>query len=339
MSPSVPSVTRPVSPDDRLLEEAASRLATGALVPVSWSVETRIDRPRSSIFPLRATAEGRDLGIAFYKVMLPSTKGDPDRHRLRIDRARTGLGRAMQLEDRLALLLEGEAIAFSRALAVDPETLTSVTIGVQGEPLGSLAGHVLTRSRRRRAARWMELTGRAARAIEACTVGDVDDREGERSDLMSRRIDRLEGMFPPERVGLLRRRVEELHGAVMGSDRPLTYAHGDFSPTNLLVSDEGIGLIDFEWVPRLRVFDLANLVFRLEFETPLPERMVRPLVEAALRGYGESNVMNTPHWTLHRISNLLKVVRYGPRPFYQLQSGRTRRAFAELEALAGSASQ
>ena len=285
---------------------------------------------------MRATADGRVLGTAFYKVMLPSTSGDPDRHLIRVDRARTSLTRAIALEDRLAAKLEGEPIVFSRALAVDPESLTSVTVGVPGEPLGGLVRHLLTPARVRRAAGWLELTGRAARVIEACTVEEVDDREDERSDLMDRRLDRLEGVLSPETMDRLRRLLGDLYKEALAAEQPLTYAHGDFSPTNLLV-DEGIGLIDFEWVPRLRVFDLSNLVFRLEYETALPTRVVSPLVEAALHGYGDSEVVASPQWRFHRISNLLKVVRDGPRPWYDRRSGRVRRGLGELEWFVGRA--
>lgn len=341
VSPAASPGTRPVSPDGQLLEEAGKRLSVligeALTSSVSWEVDARIDRPRSSVFPMRAkVADDRVLGMAFYKVMLPSTSGGPDRHLIRVDRARTGLARAMALEDRLAATIEGDPIAFSRALAVDPESLTSVTIGVPGEPLGGLIRHLLTPSRARDAAGWMELTGRAARAIESCTLGEVDDREDERSDLIDRRFERLEGFLPTETVDRLRLLVEGLYREALAAEQPLIYAHGDFSPTNLLV-DEGIGLIDFEWVPRLRVFDLANLVFRLEYETAMPTRAVRPLVEAALSGYGDSMIVASPQWRFHRISNLLKVVRDGPRPWYDRRSGRIRRALGELEWFTRSA--
>jgi aminoglycoside phosphotransferase (APT) family kinase protein len=240
----------------------------------------------------------------------------------------------MELDDRLAALLDGEPIQFSRSLAVDAESLTIVTMGVSGVPFGGVARHLTTPTSRRRASRWMELTGRAARLIEECTTGDGDDREDERLELLARRVERVVPWVSTEVADGLRRQVTHLYEQAIALEQPIIYTHGDFSPTNLLV-DAGIGLIDFEWVPRLRHFDLANLVFRLEFDTGLPVRMVKPMVSAALHGYGRPDVVATPNWRLHRISNLLKVVRYGPRPWYQRLSGRTRRAFAELESLAG----
>lgn len=337
MSPD-PRSSVPLVPDERLLAEAAvkwaSLLAEPSYADISWEVGSRMDRARSSVYPLRAIAGDREIGSAFYKVMLPSTKGDSERHQLRVDRARSGLARTMELDERLASTLGGEEITFSRALAVDPETLTTVTVGVQGVPFGGVGRHLGTRTRRRRAIHWMELTGRSARLIEECTIGAVDDREDERSELMDRRLDRVAPWLEPGEGDRLRIQVDDLYGRAMISDHPVAYAHGDFSLTNLLVGD-GLGLIDFEWVPRLRVFDLANLVFRLQYETALPTRLVKPLVEAAIRGYGDPDVVTSPAWRFHRISNLLKVVRYGPRPWYQRQAGRTRRAFAELASLAG----
>lgn len=338
MSSDAPSQTRPEAPDDRLLAEAAAKwavlLGEPATTEVGWDVGPRMDRVRSSVFPLRATAGNREFGSAFYKVMLPSTKGNSERRQLRVDRARTGLMRTMGLDDRLADVLRDEPITFSRALAIDSESLTTVTLGVAGNPFGNVTRHLTTRSRRDQALKWMEITGRAAFLIEQCTIGVVDDREDERSDLMDRRVERVTSWLGPGVGDRLRCEIDDLYEQAMASARPLTYAHGDFSPTNLLVGD-GIGLIDFEWIPRLRVFDLANLVFRLEFDTPLPIRVLRPLIGAALRGYGERDVVATPHWRLHRLSNLMKFVAEGPRPWYEPRSARTRRAATELTALVG----
>jgi hypothetical protein len=77
--------------------------------------------------------------------------------------------RSMDLERRLAGLLEGEGITFARALAVDPGTLTVVTLAVPGQALGKVWRFALPGPTRARTVQLLTVAGRAARLIEECT--------------------------------------------------------------------------------------------------------------------------------------------------------------------------
>lgn len=326
---------RPVAPDPEVLAKAQERLSAWLddADLGEWKVGERMDRPRSSLFPLQVETSGGPVG-AFYKVVLPSRKGTEDRHELRADRARTGLERTIELEDRLAVLAHGSGVSFARTLAVDPATLTAVNLKVEGEPFGSTLSKLVPGPRLSKARSSLVTTGRAAALIERCTVDPVQDREDERVDLMDRRLERIAPFFDEGVNRRLRLLANDLYAESSSGDHPFAYVHGDFSPTNIFVSEEGIGLIDFEWAPRIRTFDIANLAFRLEYDTFVPATLVAPLVTALIEGYGRPGLTESATWRYHRLGMLLKFARGGPGRVLSPRSGRRRRAIAELETMA-----
>ena len=294
-----------------------------------WEVGERINRRSSTLFRLRAKTASGDMARAYYKAYIPPPYPE-ERLRRWIETIGGGLERCMRLEERLAGLVGEGGIVFSRAVAVDPANLITVTMEVPGEPFAKPWRHMAPGARRRRAVGWLSLVGRAAELIERCSEPEtaIDLAEPMRDAAVERRIDRARASLGSQLADHVESRMIELDRASMSEPSPVVYAHGDLSPTNILIGD-GLGLIDFTWPAKVRGFDLAHLAFRLEYDTPAPASMTRPLVEALLAGYGDEHVTGKPGWRLIRLTKLLKIVDETGRR----RDGRRRRALAEIEAI------
>lgn len=339
--PSNPSRKAPVKalaadsrPDASLLTAAGDRLALllglSGSTTIEWRVGQRLDRSRSTVYGLEAWSTSGRLAEAFYKVAKPP-EPRPDRKEDRLERARAGLRRGPRLEERLAGLVEGEGIVFSRWLAADPEHLTVVTLKVPGRPAGKPWHHALTRARRELAADWLRRAGRAARLIEDCSLDEATIPRELREEMLDRRLNRVRGVLPSSLVDRLESRLYELDDAALDRPRAVTYSHGDFSTSNVLLNEK-LGLIDFSWIPRLRGFDVAHFAFRLEYDTPLAPTWTEPLVRTLLEGYGEPDLPTQPGWRVVRLLKLMKVVKDGPAPWYR-PDPRYRRALEEITRL------
>ncbi|HEX6147195.1 MAG TPA: phosphotransferase [Acidimicrobiia bacterium] len=324
---------RPAAPDPDLLRRAAASLdgPDGSLdsEATRWEILGRIERPRSTLFLLRAhRVEAAAPTDAYYKVSHPPPYTGERRERW-VATVRSGLIRSMELEQRLAALVAGEGITFARALAVDPDVLAVVTLAVAGEAMGKVWRHALTREARAGAVGPLILAGRAARLIEQCTTDPVEP-EGPSQSAVDRRLARVDSILPPATMQRLERRMAELESGMMDEPLPMVYCHGDFSSTNLLLDGDRIGLIDFTWPLRQRGFDLAHFAFRIEYDTAIPPAMTAPLLAALIEGYGDPDVTGRPGYRFVRLSKLLKVLED-----QRSWSSRGRRARAEIEAEVG----
>jgi hypothetical protein len=295
---------------------------------VEWSVLGRIDRRGSTLFHLE-TGAGRESRVGvYYKVLIPPPF-EPDHLEGWLRTTKAGLERSTRLEKRLADLTSDDGLVFSRALATDPDTLTSVVLEVEGEPFGKPWRHLLGR-RRKVAAMWLSRVGRVARLIEQCS--DDEDEvvigDEERAAAIDRRLTRVRSTFTSAQMARLETRMIELDRLSMSVPRPAAYVHGDLSSTNILIGDH-LGLIDFTWPAMVRGFDVAHLAFRLEYDTAAPPRLTKHLTDALLDGYGVPDLGSQPSWRLHRFVRLLKFVQGFDPP----GRGRVRRAFTEIESL------
>lgn len=332
MSSSRADRRRALRPDQDLLDEAGRR--AGEILGVAegvlrWQVADRLDRRTSTVFRLRAeTPSGRSIG-AYYKRSIPPPY-QPERRQRWIDTVRAGLSRAMLLEARLTPRADEIGFDFSRALAVDPAGLSSVTLEVRGQPFGKSHLHLLG-ERRRRAVHLLERAGRAARAIEDCTEEPIEIDTAGRAAAIERRVERVRSSLPPAVIDRLENRMAELDRKATGHARSLIYAHGDLSPTNILVG-ERMGLIDFTWPAKVRGFDVAHLAFRLEYDTALPPTWTAHLTRALLEGYGVPDATEQAGWHLVRLTKLLKIVETGGR-LGRSVGGRGRRARFEIETI------
>ncbi len=331
-----PEPARPTAPDPKLLAEVAR--AAGGIVgwpsgtEVEWEVGERVDRRRSSLFLIRAVDPPGTPVDAYYKVLhLPIR--DPARLHRWEKEAAEGLSRTRMLDQELARLVAGHPITFSQTLVVEPSSLTHVTLGVEGEAFGKAWRHTVTRARRQRILENLRLIGRAAALIEQCSPEpvEVDDSDVQRS--IDKRLTRMRRALAEPTLTALARRMEELDPVTLNKPGGLIYVHGDFSSSNVLIRQGGIGLIDFSWTPELRGYDVARFAFRVEYDTVTSHSWADASVSALLEGYGDPDLRQSPNWLALRVPWLLKIVELGRETRFDRYSVRARRAMKEIESI------
>jgi Phosphotransferase enzyme family len=327
---------RPTKPDPSLVDAASANvievMGWSVGTDINWAIGDRIDRRNSSLFPLRTVGGPGKPVVAYYKVFLPPTR-DPARGRRWATEVAKGLLKTEALDRELARLTQGHPIMISQTLAADASTLTQVTLGVDGTPLGKAWTHTLTPSRRSRIVESLSLVGRAAALIEQCSPDSVEVDASVEAKAVSNRIVRMERALEDSTLAALRRKMEELDAAAATEPGRFTHSHGDLSSTNVLLREAGIGLIDFSWLPRLRSFDVARFAFRLEYDTVITGSWADTLVGALLDGYGDAAVTERPNWLILRVPWLLKVVERGTKSRFGRHQARARRALAEIETI------
>ncbi len=126
--------------------------------------------------------------------------------------------------------------------------------------------------------------------------------------------------------------LTRLYEAALDRPNPVTYAHGDLSPGNVLLMPQGTGLIDFMWVPHLRGFDLARFIHRLRYSALSMDRWTSALIRATLDGYGDPAAADEPGWRFVQLQRSLRTVE---RRYYPLHRQRrpVRRALADVRAM------
>ncbi len=327
--------SRPTAPDSDILAEATERAASilgWGSADIRWRVADRIERARSTIFRLETLTAPEAGAEVYYKVSHSPIDSSPRRMRWE-STVSDGLARAMLLDGKLAELVGREPIAFSRTLAADPATLTLVTLALAGDPIGKVSRHLLSSGRRDRLIEAFGVAGHAARLIEECSPGSVVADRDTFSRAIDRRLERARLLLSEPTFEALQRRMVSLDEEVLSDPKALVYAHGDFSSSNVLLRDDGIGLIDFTWPPRLRGFDVAHFAFRVSYETGAPRSWTDSLVGALLDGYGDHGLVGSPNWQAVRIPRLLKLIELGSGPGSSRHRRSAKRAMTEIEDL------
>jgi hypothetical protein len=291
----------PGAPDPRILEAALQAVVEvcgiGDRGELRWIVGKSVARERSMLFPLRVISESASVS-AVYKVCRPRTKPQL---------VQDALARSRQLTSSLAALGKDEAIRPATVLAVDPAKLTIVTIALPGRPVGRWIRQVLSSRGRGEALEVFRGIGKAARLIEQAGRPSSTDLVGspEWNPRVERDLEMAAKVFSSREVDYLHAKLRELYqDALKDGDR--TYAHGDLSRTNILVSSQGIGLIDFGWQVRLPGFDLASFMYRMEYETLVPKAWAARVSAALLEGYGDPDITTSPSWNFYRLTRLLR---------------------------------
>lgn len=321
-------VDRPAAPDQALLSRALGRLAElqapGDDSVLGWSVDRRMERKRSTVFSLRVVLAGPRVVPVFYKVVhrVPTTDGVPDV--LWTETLRAGMARSPNLTDRFLSVASPEHIGAPRVLAADPGRLAIVTLGVPGRPLGKAWRLVAGWDR---ALRTFRRLGRAIRLVEEVSPAGLPADRPSAWRVFDSYQQRLEEALTFAEVKALHIRLEELYGLAASEANGTIYAHGDLSPGNVLVSGEEVHLLDLQWLPRLRGYDLANLVYRMDNESPHLAGWTARLHEELLAGYGDPDISKQPGWQFTRLQWLVKLA---------LRNGRPRQRAAALAELRAS---
>ncbi len=177
----------------------------------------------------------------------------------------------------------------------------------------------------------MLVVGRAARLIEECTVEPVGE-DAALASVIDRRLARVRDVVPSAMLQGLERLMTQLAEDMTSTLRPMVYAHGDFSSSNVLIDNGRVGLIDFTWPLRQRGFDLAHFAFRLEYDSAAPATFTAPLRDALLAGYGDPGIVDQPGYRFVRLSKLLKVIEDRGGGRLGRMKSRRDRAYAELQS-------
>lgn len=80
----------------------------------------------------------------------------------------------------------------------------------------------------------------------------------------------------PEEFGEFRRVAERFQSSLDRSGAPVTFLHGDLVPQNIILCDDGVKFVDFDYCGAgLTAADLAILAAQAEFDSSTTERLLR----------------------------------------------------------------
>lgn len=325
-----------LSPPRELLNQATAVLGRdhGVSQPsIRWSWGKPRLRPHSHVLPIVAHLPGNRRIDAWYKVVFVPQSPDGGPNGAWLARIRQGLRvaqRATASISRLGTdcLTPEQAVLLPLILAADEELLRVLVTSVPGKPLGRVLS-----PRPAQIFALDQVFHRVGRAIRV-----VEELANERPSLLStgtreramgtleRALDSL--ALPPDALRAIESRFQwllretERNGAA-------TYVHGDLSGSNILVrAGGGIGLIDLDWRPRPRGFDLATYSVRLQLEKPRIEPLTRRCIKNMIAGYGDE-IVRAPHFHLERSQRWLRLLWQGTVPT------RSRTGMRVIEELCG----
>lgn len=313
-----PGLLLPPAVDHEILEEAlrSVRALHGFedRQGLRWIVGPGIRTRSSTLFPLRLSDAEDHSVSAYYKVYEDS----------RVSRVGPRLDRARELTNQLVRSCEPENISVPFVLAASPEAATIVTSRVPGSPMGALFPYRLTPRRRRLALDIYRRIGKAINLIE--TVRPPNERvsapkQWDGADLA---LQRAQGFLSPPDWHALKHSLRESFSLGEGN-APVSYAHGDISGGNLLLSEDSLGIVDFQWQVRWAGYDLVTVACRTLFNPTIAEGWARSLVDAMIDGYGDRDVASSPAWIFYTLRRALQfAVKPSGRWVHRIRSRRAR---------------
>ena len=307
----MPIDERPETPPADLLDRAriamAMKLSLGA-GSLSWRVGQRMDRKRSTLFPLTLVSlSSGPVATAFYKSPYFTVERQGSRN---LERARAAILSSETLGSKFAEATAESAIAINETLALDPNTLETVTFGLEGQPLGNPLRLAFTRARRAEAVETCRRIGYAIRTLEGLPAPDPATGLERIWQETERKLVAVSPLLPDDERRELERSLTGLFESATSEPGGITLAHGDLSPDNVIVMKGRTGLIDFTWIPQLRGFDLSRFLHRLHYTTPSYRPWTSALSEAVLEGYGDPDAPSRPGWRFSDMQALLGTVQH-----------------------------
>jgi Phosphotransferase enzyme family len=287
-----------------------------------------MDRKRSTVFRLTLAEASGPVATAYYKAPFFTAERQGSRN---LERARTAILNSETMGTLFAEATTGSGISINETLALDPETLEVVTLGLEGRPFGIPLSHSLTRGRREEALITCRRVGRAVRIVEGLPAPESGPELERIWQETERKLEAVGPLLPDGDRRSLEQSLRGLYESATGDTGGVSLAHGDLSPDNLIMMKDGTGLIDFMWIPQLRGFDLSRFVHRLRYTTPSSDRWARSLTEAVLEGYGDATAPSQPGWRFSEMQSLLGTIQHLER---KGEGGRRSagRALAEIRA-------
>lgn len=327
----MPLDQRPEHPTESLLDHARQELAARLSVDpgsFEWRVGVRMDRKRSTLFPLTLVAPSGPVATAFFKAPFFTAERQGSRN---LVRAKAAILNSEDFGHRFAEEAKGSGISINETLALDSDTLEVVTLGLEGRSFGLPMGHMTSKTRREQALQACRRVGTAVRIVEALPRPDPAPELERIWQETGRKLHAMDPLLSDAERRSLERSMTELFESATSDPDGLTLAHGDLSPDNVIIMSRGTGLIDFMWIPQLRGFDLSRFVHRLRYTTPSYGPWTRSLTEAVLDGYGDTDAAARPGWRFSEMQALLGTLQHLERKGEGARRS-AGRALAEIKA-------
>ena len=273
---------------------------------LSWAVGDRTDRKRSTLFHMTLRSHDGTQATAWYKTPYFPPAEQDSRH---LGRAREALGQSQAMARHFMDLAGESPLAINETLAFDEDTLEVVTLGLEGEPMGNPLRFAFSSKGRGRALTACSAVGQAVQILELFPHDDLSTELDRIWQDTERKMESVGPLLPEADRRSLEKAVGELFESASAEPDGVTLAHGDLSPGNVILMDDGItGLIDFMWIPQFRGFDLSRFIHRLRYTTVSYRRWTSALSDAVLEGYGDRDAATRPGWRFSEIQRLLATI-------------------------------
>jgi len=297
-------------------------------VSLTWTVGDRTDRKRSTLFHLTLLSLEGTVATAWYKTPYFPPADQDSRH---LGRAREALSQGDEMARRFMELAGESSLAINETLAFDEDTLEVVTLGLVGEPMGNPLQFAFTGKSRARALAAAAAVGQAVRVLESFPQPEPGPELDRIWKETKRKLESIGPLLPEADRRSLETHLGELFDMASADTRGVTVSHGDLSPGNVIMMEDGTGLIDFGWIPQLRGFDLSRFVHRLRYTSTSFRPWTESLVDAVIGGYGDTEAASRPGWRFSEMQRLMGTIQRLER---KGEGGRRSagRALAEIRA-------
>jgi hypothetical protein len=295
-------------PDPALVRKAIGTWLDrhAVLVPedsVSWKIIDQERRRYSQVYTLAFWTKdvSAAVGNAFYKEMTLPVNVDASTSGRRHLQIQQSLDLARKLNPNLSGIAAESGVDVAPVLAVDIDRRVIVTEGLPGHQLLDDLPRRITVLHIRNLITMLERLGRLCRVVESLDADEPDvSSNDEYREAYAWPIAKLRNI-PLDLSADLHHNIDDLLAQALTRSNPVVWAHGDLSPTNVLVAPSGrLGVFDFRWVARFRGYDLGVLGARLE--TSATDGMTRNAIVRGLSlGYGMPGVQSEPGWRLARL--------------------------------------
>ncbi len=274
----------------------------------SWHVDSPIKRQQALVIPIRFLL-GEDEAVHLFLKKLRPAADNPGRHA----RYLAAVERGPILSERVTRLGATRGVGVGRVLAADPERLATVTLGVQGEPLRKAWSRAFGLQARSRVLTVYQAIGDSIAVIESASLGDAEAVPYVEESRLGALVESASPYLRQEVLKRLGAAIRGLSEEWRADPAPFYHSHGDLNRSNILIDGSSINLIDFDWSPRPRSFDLAMLLLRLEMERPRLNRWTRSVSDRVVDGYGDPDVRASAPYLLVRLKKLTSGVRSAGR--------------------------
>lgn len=258
----------------------------------------RLDRPRSTVFRIRAKAPGAEPVTLYQKKAIDGS----------IRRSALSPEDVRNLQQGAADRLGTIGIGVPEILYSDPRSALSVTLAVPGRPLERLLRPWWAAGNQGRLLTLLRTLGEGVRMIEEVGHGAGYEHQDELWTYIDQRLAGSPVLDAERRR--FRHVLEGLWDEASRQPGTFSYVHGDLSGSNVLVSGASLGLVDFGWPSRMRSYDLVKLAHRLEFGSMSSWSPTEDYVKALVQGYGP-DIRDTAAF---RFSDLFQLLNRVGRP-------------------------